>query len=209
MFFAWGKWSLSDYGSRQFQVLTLLSKLVYQSFINLTSEWDSFRDVLFSVVDVIGSCWPVRLTELASGHFNLLLFIRSRNSSAPFFSQVFFYFQFQVLFREFENLQIYPEDCNKYCPKKKIRHPGGKASPINCSHGWSLSSGWSSDGYRVHILFLDQIWESEIVQWFTLKSIIIKSICMFWYIDRDSDAILITSEKWRKSLIGIFHRKKE
>lgn len=32
---------------------------------------------------------------------------------------------------------------------------------------------------------------------------------MFWYIDRDSDAILITSEKWRKSLIRTRHRRKE
>lgn len=32
---------------------------------------------------------------------------------------------------------------------------------------------------------------------------------MFWYIDRDSDAILITSEKWRKSLIRTRHRNKK
>lgn len=30
---------------------------------------------------------------------------------------------------------------------------------------------------------------------------------MLWYIDRDSNAILITSEKWRKSLIRTCHRK--
>lgn len=31
---------------------------------------------------------------------------------------------------------------------------------------------------------------------------------MFWYIDRDSDVILITSKKWRKSLIRTCHTKK-
>lgn len=32
---------------------------------------------------------------------------------------------------------------------------------------------------------------------------------MLWYIDRDSDAILITSEKWRKSLIRTSQEEKK
>lgn len=70
----------------------------------------------------------------------------------------------------------------------KIGHPGAKDPPTHCSQRWhSFQQRQLTETTTWHFSKI-KIWDSEIVQWFTLKSIINSTICMFWYIDRDSDS---------------------